>query len=211
MNPTRPLELPAHTLAALAAYLQEIGSNAELEHVVAVAVEDWIAHERKRAARNAAPGAPDAGRGYQWKTLFLPSGTRVRMHYQDKFHYAQVEGDDLVFEGRSTSPAQMTNAISGNTRNAWRDLWLLFPGETTWKMASLRRRQAQQLEERLATQPDGLASPAQPAPPAPAPAIEPSTNKELRHLANLFEQALWARREPMFRRRTDSFGDIPFD
>jgi hypothetical protein len=79
-------------------------------------------------------------------------------------------------------------------------------------VASLRRRQAQQLEERLA-----LGPPA-PLPPAPAalpvavvPAVEPREGQSLRQLANVLERALADRQTPVYRRRTDNLGDIPFD
>jgi hypothetical protein len=205
MVPTVPLELPSPTFSALVAYLQESGSNIDPEEVIVVAIEEWIAHERKRAARG--PVAADRGRGYQWKSVFLPSGTRLRMWYEGKHHYAEVEDDDIVFGGRVVSPAQMVNSLSGNTRNAWRDIWLLFPGETAWKIASLRRRQAQQLEQRLAL------GPPEPLPPLPALApVQDDSASHLRRLVNLFEQALQTRKEPRHRRRTDTLGDdVPFD
>ncbi|MFL6673482.1 MAG: hypothetical protein ACJ8LG_09340 [Massilia sp.] len=213
MVPTVPLELPTHTFSALVAYLQESGSTAELEQVAVAAIEDWIAQQRQRAGRTAGggAGAPDRGRGYQWKALFLPSGSRLRMWYGGRHHYAEVDGDDIVLEGRVVSPAQMANSISGNTRNAWRDIWILRPGETSWKLASLRRRQAQQLEQRLAAGP--------PAPAAPLPAALPSllpapddASVHLRRLASLIEQALQMRSLPRQRRRTDTLGDdVPFD
>jgi hypothetical protein len=133
------------------------------------------------------------------------------MWHGDQQHYAEVEDDDIIFEGRRTSPAQMANTVAGNTRNAWREIWLLLPGETRWKVASLRRRQARQLEERLA-----LGPPAPPAPPpappvAMVPAADPREGQSLRQLANVLERALADRQAPVYRRRTDSLGDIAFD
>jgi hypothetical protein len=88
------------------------------------------------------------------------------------------------------------------------------PGETRWKLASLRRRQAQQLEERLA-----LGPPAPPSAPHPALAAacaaaapsEPADGQYLRRLTRLLEQALSDRQAPVYRRRTDNLGDIEFD
>jgi hypothetical protein len=243
MNAGVPLELPSHTWSALVAYLHESGSSADPEEVIGLAIEEWIAQQRRRAApedraggagtaRNDPGNAPgddpgddpdsepgdsagddDPGRGYQWKTLFLPAGTRLRMWYDGKFHYADVVGDDIRFGARKVSPAQFANAVAGNTRNAWRDIWLLFPRDTRWKLASLRRRQAQQLEERLA-----LAPPPQAGTPAPGSHALPvhksesesesdDASKYLRRLANLIEQALIVRQMPRHRRRTDSLGD----
>jgi hypothetical protein len=215
MNARVPLELPSHTWSALVAYLHESGSDADPEEVAARAIEDWIAHERKRAAAqgtHAAAGAGDPGRGYQWKALFMPSGTRLRMWYGGRFHYADVVGDDINFQGRSVSPAQLANAVAGNTRNAWRDIWLLFPGETRWKLASLRRRQAWQLEARLASGSPPTAGTPAPALHALPPPESDDASKHLRRLANLIEQALVMRQEPRHRRRTDTLGDdVAFD
>ncbi len=42
---------------------------------------------------------------------------------------------------RATSPRGMTLAIAGEGRNAWRDLWLRFPGERHWTNAARLRAQ----------------------------------------------------------------------
>jgi hypothetical protein len=203
MEDRYPRQLPAHTWSALISYLHESGSDENPETVAAIAIADWIAQQQRRATESRT-----AGRGYQWKGLFLPSGTRLRMWHGDQQHYAEVEDDDIIFEGRRVSPAQMANSVAGNTRNAWREIWLLLPGETRWKVASQRRRQARQLEERLA-----LGPPAPPAQPAPntVVATEPPDAQSLRQLARLLERALAERQMPVYRRRTDSLGDIAFD
>lgn len=38
------------------------------------------------------------GKGYQWKDLFLPDGTDLRMRYKGVDYYAKVEGDKLTYE-----------------------------------------------------------------------------------------------------------------
>ena len=72
-------------------------------------------------------------RGYQWKCLFLPDSTELRMYCGDDYFYARVVGDAIVYQGQRVSPRQLTMAIAGEGRNAWRDLWLLLPGESAWK------------------------------------------------------------------------------
>ncbi|PWF54672.1 hypothetical protein C7C56_005815 [Massilia glaciei] len=79
-------------------------------------------------------------RGYQWKSLFLPESTELRMTCAGQTFYARVEGDEIVYQGRPVSPRQLTLAIAGDGRNAWRDLWIRFPGETKWKTAACLRR-----------------------------------------------------------------------
>ncbi len=76
-----------------------------------------------------------ASRGCQWKSLFLPDGTEVRMQYKGAYSYAKVESDDLVFDGKSISPSTFANSIAGTSRNAWRDLWIKRPGDSDWRLA----------------------------------------------------------------------------
>ncbi len=68
------------------------------------------------------PASPDHSRGYQWKSLFLPHGTELRMTSSRQSGYARVVGDRIMYEGRSVSPRGLTLAIAGEGRNAWRDL-----------------------------------------------------------------------------------------
>jgi hypothetical protein len=125
MNNRGGVQLPPHTARVLADYLQESGSDANPAELAAIAIEQWL----EQARAHAESGRPGHGRGYQWKSVFLPSATGLRMYFDGKFYYAEVEDDDIVFDGRSVSPAQMVNKIAGGTRNAWRELWILCPGE----------------------------------------------------------------------------------
>jgi hypothetical protein len=189
MNDRWTVQLPPQTYLALAAYLQESGSGADASAVAAAAIDQWLAQARARAETS----HTSAGRGYQWKSLFLPSAARLRMNFDGTCHYAEVKGDEIVFQGESVSPAQMANRIAGGTRNAWRDLWILFPGERHWKLASLRRRQAQDLDKLIAS------------PPAMIPPLVPTVAPDdvhLKRLANILERAL-AERGPSYRRRSD--------
>ncbi|MES2323994.1 MAG: hypothetical protein V4633_17185 [Pseudomonadota bacterium] len=106
------------------------------------AIDTWIALEQQ------AKQAAGPSQGYQWKTLFLPEGTQVRMTCRATARYARVEGDDIVFEGRSVSPRGMTIAIAGERRNAWRGLWLMLPGERFWKQTQTCRRQSERMQNR---------------------------------------------------------------
>ncbi len=78
-------------------------------------------------------------RGYQWKNLFLPHSTQIRMQYKGRYFYARVEGDEIVYDGTSTSPGALANRIAGNSRNAWRDLWIKRPEDKEWKLADACR------------------------------------------------------------------------
>ena len=83
-----------------------------------------------------------AGRGYVWKSVFLPHGTQLRMKYRGQIHYALVEGDRLLFQDRPVSPSELARSIAGSNRNAWRDLWVMTPGASQWVMADRLRRAA---------------------------------------------------------------------
>lgn len=83
----------------------------------------------------------DPGRGYQWSTVFLPNGTQVRMTYRNRDYYAEICHGRLWYDGDALSPSQFARLVANNTnRNAWRDLYIQFPGEGVWKTADNLRR-----------------------------------------------------------------------
>lgn len=93
-----------------------------------------------------------SGNGYQWKKLFLPHGTKLRMQYKEVYFYAKIEGDEVIYEGKPVSPATMVNAISGTSRSAWRDLWFKRPEDKEWLPAkdwSKQRERSIELGEKL--------------------------------------------------------------
>lgn len=133
MNAIAAPAIPPHLLTELALHLRNSGSALSVTHAATAAIRAWITANTPQPPPP--PADPQTTRGYQWKTLFLPSGTELRMSTRESTCYARVEGDDIVFQGRSVSPRGMTLAIAGEGRNAWRDLWLQLPGERYWKQA----------------------------------------------------------------------------
>jgi hypothetical protein len=116
---------------AVADFLREKGDVRDPVAAVTDAIGYWLDN---------ADWKPDllrqsAGRGYQWKNLFLPDGTEVRMQYKGQYHYAKVQGDQLVYEGEQTTPGSLANSIAGSSRSAWRDLWVKRPVDTEWRRA----------------------------------------------------------------------------
>lgn len=124
-------------LHQLADHLRLAESDSSFSEAMTEAINGWIAADKARR-----PQAAPHSHGYQWKSLFLPDTTELRMTCADANFYGRVVGDDIIFEGRSVSPRGMTLAIAGDGRNAWRDLWLKLPGERNWKKASCCRRDA---------------------------------------------------------------------
>lgn len=103
--------------------------------------------------RLATADGTEHSRGYQWKSLFLPHGTELRMTSSRHTGYARVVGDNIMYEGASVSPRGLTLAIAGEGRNAWRDLWIKFPNERYWRSANYYRRQAQDAASTAALSP----------------------------------------------------------
>jgi hypothetical protein len=127
-------------MGELTMHLRKSGSTMSPAQAATAAIRAWIKAQEQPA--RAAP-APAITRGYQWKNLFLPEGTELRMSTTGSTFHARVEGDDIIFNGHKVSPRGMTLAIAGEGRNAWRDVWLKFPGERAFVPASRCRREQQ--------------------------------------------------------------------
>lgn len=104
----------------LAVHLRLRGDHRTPEEVLVLAVRNWL-DAQKPSARP---------RGYQWKELFLPDGTELRIRYMGMYYYASVEGDRILQGGVPVSPHEWVRSVTSTVRNAWRDIWLRrYPGE----------------------------------------------------------------------------------
>jgi hypothetical protein len=74
-------------------------------------------------------------RGYRWKSLFLPDGTKVRMRYRSQYFYAEIVGDDFIWKGTASSPSQFANGVTSTSRNAWKDIEVMRPDDSEWYLA----------------------------------------------------------------------------
>jgi hypothetical protein len=140
MNARRFVLPPAEALSRLADFLEETGSPLSATDAAAAAIDEWIAAERAQV--KLVPATPT--HGYQWKSLFLPEGTELRMHFARQDYHARVVGDHIVYGGQPMSPRQMTIAVAGEGHNAWRALWVRLPADGKWRPASLLRRLGEQ-------------------------------------------------------------------
>ena len=136
------VQVPADTFIELALFLREMGDFRDPSEIIGVAIESWLVHA-KGAGRLQSKKRSDA----QWKSLFLPDATELRMQYHGQCFYARVSGDAITYDGRSLSPRQFVNFIAGNSRNAWRDLWIRFPGTKAWRCADAMRRDLKRMAE----------------------------------------------------------------
>ena len=173
----------------LANYLLEYGDGRDPSEVVEAVVSSWLA---------AARGVQDeAARGFQWKQLFLPDGTELRMTYLGCHAIAKVAGNSVLYKGTPMTPNRFAAVVAGSARNAWRDLSLRLPGQRYWKSAAFVR--SEQLRK-----PRSDALPAfQMHDPATAPAV---MAQSLRNALALIEKAS-SRRHDKMERRTDMLPD----
>ncbi|MGZ5201699.1 MAG: hypothetical protein ACXWC4_18195 [Telluria sp.] len=195
---------PTAALRHLAIFLKESGSTLTVEQAATIAINQWIAAARGAPANISLPPM----RGYQWKSLFLPEGTALRMFIDRKFHYARVEGEVILHEGRAVTPQGFTTACGGRCRNAWRDVWLLLPGERQWYPASTLRRQCEQELAGRVVAPTEAASPVE-AVRAAAECMSEALRSALALVENASEQAVSRveRRGRRARRGEDTLAD----
>jgi len=186
--------IPPATYQALQDHLRRSRSPLSPAEATDRAIRQWITQE-------SATVTPI--RGYQWKCLFLPDTSGLRMVYDGDTYYAKVVGEEIMYRGRPVSPRQLTIEIAGDGRNAWRDLWILLPGEKNWACAARLR---ERMQNRLAALPQ---SPAQ-AMTAAAKAMSESLNAALVLIEHVDHQTktLVERRAPKHRREYDLLEDI---
>jgi len=121
----------------LADFLREKGSDRDPVDAVEAAIQYWIDNADCKT-EDLMPEVFERQnyRGYQWKTLLLPSGTKVRMIYKGDSYQAAIEGDDFVYKGKKMSPSEFANTVArGTARNAWRDLLIKRPQDQNYRPA----------------------------------------------------------------------------
>ncbi len=80
--------------------------------------------------------------GYNWRNVYLPHQTKIRMKVHGEYYYAEVIGDKIIYEKDDTySPARLANTIAGHSRNAWESLWIRRPSDSEWHLADELRKQ----------------------------------------------------------------------
>lgn len=134
-----PLHLPDDVFISLVDQVGEGWFGPKSEAVLCKLIRDWVAEQSGAPGPpepDAAPATPsEVGKGYQWKQLFLPNGTELRTTFGGKSTYAKVQDEVILCGGVATTPSRLANASGCGTRNAWQNIWLRFPGESTWKLA----------------------------------------------------------------------------
>ncbi|GAB2875884.1 hypothetical protein GCM10027277_51500 [Pseudoduganella ginsengisoli] len=148
-EPMRPISLPLGELLDLELHLMNVRPGVKLETFITELLQRWLAIDKERLAlRTNGP----AIRGFQWKNIFLPEGTNLRTSHRGNVEFAKVIGDHIISDdGTSLTPSLFANRHAGG-RNAWRFVWLRFPGNDYWIRASdCRTRFKDQRQQRSAS------------------------------------------------------------
>lgn len=139
----QPIYLPWGDFLDLEFHLMDTKAGITPEAFVMKLVQRWLAVEKERLAllRSGA-----ATRGFQWKNIFLPDGTRLRTSHRDSVEFAKVAGEHIVAEdGTTLTPSIFANRHAKG-RNAWRFVWLRFPGDDYWIRADQYRSRFESLQ-----------------------------------------------------------------
>jgi hypothetical protein len=134
------IAISSKTLRAMLDYQEEQEAEFDPASLAEIAIFEWLERQRERAK-------PQGQRGYFWKKLFLPDGTRLRVSNHRMTRYAAIVGDDLVHECMTMSPNRFVQSTLGSARNAWNVVYVQMPGTREWKMA-FRLRCEQESEAR---------------------------------------------------------------
>lgn len=130
--------VPTEQFLELAEFLRTHDDPRDPVWVVSAAIDYWL----DNASWKPELIAETDNRGFQWKSLFLPEGTQIRMQYKGAWHYANVEGDEIHYKDKPITPGTLANTIAGGSRNAWRDLWIKRPNDGEWILADALRESA---------------------------------------------------------------------
>jgi hypothetical protein len=126
-----PIEMATYSMLREAS--ANTGYQKEIWEIAAEAFRDWLV--RNSPDSFALPKTT----GFQWKDVFLPTGTMLRTVFQGKNYHCIVEADHLQYQGKEISPSGFANGVGGAGRNAWKVIWVLLPDTTIWRLASALR------------------------------------------------------------------------
>lgn len=148
-KPTHPIHLSLEDFSKLEFHLMDTRPGVKPDAFVKDLILHWLTidMERYELRTNGRPM-----RGFQWKNVFLPEGTCLRTSYQRTIEYAKVVGEHIRTDnGDALSPSMFANCHARG-RNAWRCIWLRFPGDGHWvRAADCRSRADEQARHRTGT------------------------------------------------------------
>lgn len=135
-EPKAAVHVPLMDFHELEFHLMEARPGVTPDVFVGELLHRWLLIEKERRTLR----ENGAMCGYQWKNVFLPDGTSLRTSYRDGVEFAKVvDGHIRDDEGAVLTPSAFANRHASG-RNAWRFIWLRFPGEEYWVRAADYRR-----------------------------------------------------------------------
>jgi hypothetical protein len=150
MKSSVSIQIPTSQFLEVVDFLREQGTDLDPVDAISEAISKWL--DSVRVNPDLLWEDNTEVKGYMWKSkdthLFLPNETDIRMRYKDRYHYAKVVGDEIIYQGRAFSPSSLVNAITNTSRNAWHDLWVKKPEMNDWLLADLARAKTLPLPKR---------------------------------------------------------------
>ncbi|HEU4853188.1 MAG TPA: hypothetical protein VFT37_13650 [Telluria sp.] len=129
-NEAMTVEVPTGLYLDVIEKLRRSGDLRSPDHVLALALKNWLRS-----------GSKATGAGYQWKELYLPDGTELRMRYRGSYHYAAVKGDQIMYFSEPVTPRAFVLLVTGTVRNPSRDIWIRRNVNEVWTRADAWRSQ----------------------------------------------------------------------
>jgi hypothetical protein len=138
-----PVYFPLGDMLSLKFHLRDTRPGVDPDTFVVELVQNWLTVNTERSTLRQ-DGPPL--RGFQWKKVFLPEGTNLRTSYRHSVEFAKVIGDRIISDdGEALTPSLFANRHTQG-RNAWRFIWIRFPGETHWIRAINCRERVESLK-----------------------------------------------------------------
>jgi hypothetical protein len=145
-QPKQVVYLPYSDFLDLDLYLTQTRPGVTPEAFLTELLRRWLAVEKERISLRSR--SDRVARGFQWKNVFLPDGTCLRTTYSDQTEFAKVIGEHIVSdEGEVMTPSLFANRCAKG-RNAWRFVWLRFPGNDYWIRADDCRARVEEGQQR---------------------------------------------------------------
>jgi len=153
---------PSDLLEALGKHTGHFWSDPAMEPIIHDAVRAWMKPAPAAQSQQPPSERPDAG--YQWKQVFLPEGTRLRASFGRQPYFAVVDGAEIKYGEHAISPSCFANLYGSGNRNAWKAIWLRFPGSEEWLLADVcRSARKAAIARLLGSDPDEAYQPSRPA------------------------------------------------
>ncbi|MYM72750.1 hypothetical protein GTP56_11130 [Duganella sp. FT134W] len=131
-----PTRLPADLLVELGELTGIRWNSWELEPIICDAIRRYM---HPPAAPAQEQTSTTSGAGYQWKQVYLPEGTRLRASFGGQPYFATVTGTEIKSGDLTLTPSGFANLHGSGNRNAWKAVWLRFPGNEQWVLADVCR------------------------------------------------------------------------